>query len=404
MVINRNCINSSIRYDGKSKEELCNDIDGWKKLLVETYGARKGDLVAISIMNVNSRHVSALFACAELGLRIILLDSPAKLESLPYTKLARFGPAKFCITDGTGEQLYDGLHGKMIQRYSECTIHALEMTPEPNYYNPGWYVLESDPFLVSSTSGTTDYSKKIEFTHEDCMVFAIRNINIFKFVPASVCWHTKNMHHASSMLTDLLPSMMISNTHYSYGLPDRKEWLPLTKEEAINFVETKKIDRCIVPNRDILNWLIRGHVFTKRLTINMSGFTMDNSYADLCGMHNLRFISHYGSIDTAIPALVNVVDEDYWEEDNCLGHVADTEFWVTVGNGVSLVHHTRWKNPRRLGDRLEYRNGKYYHLGRIEEKPLDVPQDLDLTPFYQDTKLNMDQLRGYMWEKYSKKI
>lgn len=403
MIISRNLINDHIRYDGKSKDELVKDIDGWKKLLVEKYGASKYDLVAISIMNVNTRHVSAVFACAELGLRVILLDSPAKKESLPYTKLARFGPAKFCITDGTGEHLYDGLHGEMINRYSEQMIHVLEMTPCEEPYHP-WYVLENDPFLVSSTSGTTDYSREIIFSHEDCYVFAKRNIKIFQFEPNSVCWHTKNMHHASSMLTDLLPSMMASNTHYSYGLPDRKEWLPLTKEEAIQFIESRKIDRCIVPNRDILNWLIRGHIFKKTLTINMSGFTMSREYGDLCAMHNIRFISHYGSIDTAIPALVNYVDDTYDEDDNCLGHLADTDFWLYVNDRGSFVSHERWKTPRKLGDNLEYRNGKYYHLGRVEEKPLDVPQGLDLTPFYQDTKINMDQLRGYMWEKYSKKI
>lgn len=401
MIVDRNIINPDIIYDGKIKNELIRDIDGWKRLLVDTHGLKKGDMVAVSIMNVSTRHVSAVFACAELGLRLILLDSPAHRESLPYTKIARFGPADLTITDGIGEKLYNGLHGDMIHHNSKKVVHELDMEPSPDPYFP-WYAEESDPFLVSSTSGTTQYSRKIEFTHEDCMVFALRNIHIFKFYPSSVCWHTKNMHHASSMLTDLLPSVMASNRHWSYSLPDRKEWLPLTKNEAITFIEDRGINRCIVPNRDILDWLIRGHTFRKRLTINMSGFTMDKDYGDMCAMHNLRFISHYGSIDTAIPALVNYVDDTYDEDEGCLGILADTQFMVGVNPEHAYVIHQRWKEPRQLGDRLEYRNGKYYHLGRVEN--IKLPEGIDLEPFYQDTKVNMDQLRGYMWEKFSKII
>jgi len=60
---------------------------------------------------------------------------------------------------------------------------------------------------------------------------------------------------------------------------------------------------------------------------------------------------------------------------------------------VRVRGREQWNN---IGDIVEFRNEKYYHLGRISESPLDIPEDLDLTPFFQDTKLNMDQLRAYI--------
>ena len=86
-ILGRDCIRDDIIFDNHTKDTICFTINRIKNLLRDA-GATKGDLVTISIMRVSMEHVASLFACAEMGLKIIILDSPATIESLPFTKLA----------------------------------------------------------------------------------------------------------------------------------------------------------------------------------------------------------------------------------------------------------------------------------------------------------------------------
>ena len=103
-------------FDNVGKPEICREINKIKNLLLET-GARKGDIVTINIMVVNIRHVAAIFACAELGLPLIILNSPATKESLPFTKLALHGPSAWHIYDSENPTnlVYDGLHDEFMK-------------------------------------------------------------------------------------------------------------------------------------------------------------------------------------------------------------------------------------------------------------------------------------------------
>ena len=126
----------------------------------------------------------------------------------------------------------------------------------------------------------------------------------------------------------------------------------------------------------------------------------------LCKQHNVAFIQHYGSIDTAIPLLTRKVTSDSQPEENCLGTPPDDTYGLhpSTPSGILYVSHPDWNEHRKIGDIVNCVNGNYYHLGRESEAEPDIPEDLDLTPFYQDTKLNMDQLRGYLDVVYNKKI
>jgi hypothetical protein len=163
----------------------------------------------------------------------------------------------------------------------------------------------------------------------------------------------------------------------------------------------------IVPNRDVLKWILSSDpYFENNVLMNMSGFTMGPEYNTMCLNHNISFLQHYGSIDTAIPLLVRYLPEDE-DSDWCLGSVPDDYYDVRF-NGTRLqVSCDDW--TREMGDLVEQRGDKYYFVGRVikqgnPELADTIPEDLDLTPFYQDTKLNMDQLRGYLDVAYNKKV
>ena len=59
-----------------------------------------------------------------------------------------------------------------------------------------------------------------------------------------------------------------------------------------------------------------------------------------------------------------------------------------------------WSEDRILDDILYVEDNLYFLKGRVENANtvFDIPDDLDLDKFYQDTKLNMEQLRGHLKE------
>ena len=410
-LINRHILNDNINFDSKTKEELIHEIKKWKMLFRENYNVRKGEVVAISILDVTHYHLSCLLACAELGLKIFIIDAPATKESLPYTKLALHGPADYCVHhEFMGDELYDGLHGQMIREYSKELIDTRELVfKEPKDFEMPDKVSEDDIFMISSTSGSTKPSRKIEFTHKEVYEMSRRNIDIFKFKPETKVLHTKNMHHASAMICTLLPSIMVSEYHRSFTLPQNLDWISdvnILKQMISN--EQYKINskggyHMTVPNQMILEFLLKSvfPYFKNKTIISMCGFTLPEEYVDIAKNYNLEFISHYGSIDTGIPLLVNYLDENTEYRSDCLGVPPDDFYDIQVSPTTNAsVGCQLWSEDRILDDILYVEDNLYFLKGRVENTNtvFDIPDDLDLDKFYQDTKLNMEQLRGHLKE------
>ena len=410
-LINRHILNDNINFDSKTKEELIHEIKKWKMLFRENYNVRKGEVVAISILDVTHYHLSCLLACAELGLKVFIIDAPATKESLPYTKLALHGPADYCVHhEFMGDDLYDGLHGQMIREYSKELIDTRELVfKEPNDFEMPDNISEDDIFMISSTSGSTKPSRKIEFTHKEVYEMSRRNIDIFKFKPETKVLHTKNMHHASAMICTLLPSLMVSEYHRSFTLPQNLDWISdvnILKQMISNEqyrINSKGGYHMTVPNQMILEFLLKSAFpsFKNKTIISMCGFTLPEEYVDIAKTFNLEFISHYGSIDTGIPLLVNYLDENTEYRSDCLGVPPDDFFDIQVSPTTNaIVGCQLWSEDRTLDDILYVEDNLYFLKGRVENANtvFDIPDDLDLDKFYQDTKLNMEQLRGHLKE------
>lgn len=410
-LINRHILNDNINFDSKTKEELIHEIKKWKMLFRENYNVRKGEVVAISILDVTHYHLSCLLACAELGLKVFIIDAPATKESLPYTKLALHGPADYCVHhEFMGDELYDGLHGQMIRDYSKELIDTRELVfKEPKDFEMPDDISEDDIFMISSTSGSTKPSRKIEFTHKEVYEMSRRNIDIFKFKPETKVLHTKNMHHASAMICTLLPSIMVSEYHRSFTLPQNLDWISdvnILKQMISNEqyrINSKGGYHMTVPNQMIFEFLLKSVFpsFKNKTIISMCGFTLPEEYIDIAKTFNLEFISHYGSIDTGIPLLVNYLDENTEYRSDCLGVPPDDFYDIQVSPSTNAsVGCQLWSEDRTLDDILYVEDNLYFLKGRVENANtvFDIPDDLDLDKFYQDTKLNMEQLRGHLKE------
>lgn len=141
--------------------------------------------------------------------------------------------------------------------------------------------------------------------------------------------------------------------------------------------------------------------FKRTLNINMCGFALDEEFVELARKYNVKFLSHYGSIDTAIPLLVNFVDENSKIIPDSLGIIPDDFYDVEFNDGYLDVTHEWWGETRRMEDEMKVVNGEYILTNK---RQLDLP-DIDLTPFMSDTKVSMEQLRGHLHETgyYSKR-
>ena len=405
MLITRDIIHEDLQFKNENMNRaiLSYKINDFKTLLL-SHNAKKGDIVALSIIEVNHLHVAALFACAELGLRVILIDAPATKQSLPYTKLALHGPADFCIDDGR-HSLYDGLHGEMIKTYSKKLIDLSELNQYCYTANKQpWQVSPEDPFLISSTSGSTSPSRKVEFSHEEVYEISKRNIDIFKFDEESKVMHTRNMHHASALLTPLLPSLMASKYHDCFLIPDKRKFITYSSKKLRHKIKSENFTHMMVSNIDTLKWFIDNTIapFPTKLIMNMSGFTMTQEFIDMSKQYNIEFMSHYGSIDTAIPLLVNHITPESKHNDKCLGVLPDDYYQLTLNPDHSVEVMCRlWNKPRKMDDLLYMSNNKFYLQGRVDNVMNETIQeakelDIDLDLFFQDTKINMEQLRGHL--------
>jgi acyl-CoA synthetase (AMP-forming)/AMP-acid ligase II len=394
MFVNRDCIGDDIIFDDYTKDTICFTINRIKNMLRDA-GATKGDLVTISIMRVSMEHVASLFACAEMGLKIIILDSPATIESLPFTKLALHGPSKYYIHDSQEDttKIYNGLHDEMIRRYGGKSIDIRDDSSTEDFYVE---VSSDDPLLLSSTSGTTKASRPVLFSHKEVYAISKRNINVFDFEPSSFVCHSRNLHHASALLTSLFPSLMGSQRHFNIAIGHDLSGEDLLLLQGYRWIHNINTTHIMIPNKATLIDFLEtiNEPFKRTLNINMCGFALDQEFVELAEKYNVRFQSHYGSIDTAIPLLVNFVDKDSVVKENGLGVLAD-DFYQFDGKEVRCE---LWDEPRYIEDDLTF-DGQFF----IEPRDLpEVPDDVDLKPFFHDTKINFEQLRGYLNERNNK--
>lgn len=400
MLITRDIIGNGrgFIYDKTKKPEICRQINRVKNLLWNA-GARKGDIVTINIMVVDISHIASIFACAELGMKCFILDSPATKESLPFTKIALHGPSDFHIynsqEDTTG--VYDGLHDEMIKRYGGIGIDFMEEVSDNDFR--GELVSPTDPFLISSTSGTTKPSRPITFSHQEVVEISRRNIDIFWFGHDAKVIHSRNLHHASAILTHLFPALMNAYSHSSFALghdgSHEEDWDYL---KGLKDLSDNPPSNIMIPNKKVLYDFLEtfGGAFKRTVNINMCGFVLDQDFVDLARQYNVCFQSHYGSIDTAIPLLINRVDKDSIVIPNSLGVLCDDFYKTTLENGRMKVEHPLWDTPRYMDDKLEMFDGEYI-LSSVRKVALDnLPEGFDISPFAHDTKVNYEQLRGHL--------
>jgi hypothetical protein len=423
-MISKNILPSNFTYEDEygnvtSREEIYSVIDRWKSLLIER-GAKRGNSLGVSLVMVSINHLALVIAAGEMGMRLVLLDKPICQETIPATKAAIFAPIDFHVLDTHLEK--NAAYLEMVHRY--CTVNIMENEIlEHSDEVTNIFGTEDDVYLCGSTSGTTGQGQIVEFTQKDCLDLALRNVNVFGFTEHSVVCHTRNMHHVSCMLTFMLPSLMVAKKHYYYNIYHDADGL-------FEFMKRKRVDQVFFGSHFVVEDMIASDVvFEVTPKINLSGYTVPEEYIVYCKKHNVEFMSHYGSVDTGIPLLLNHVTEDSEYIPNWLGREPDSYYnmifdlnWRTTVSGPTF-------KSREMSDYISPRpDGTWLYLGRLEknvtEEVLREVTGKDLTVidnhivFWEDcnfsrdckyhihhldkktwtteTKINLHQLRYYL--------
>jgi len=339
---------------GFDKTQFISLVNRWKYLFHVKYGCKRGDLAAIALMGMTCNHVAIIFALAELGATAIILDMPVSTKTMHKTKAALYAPLAFAIEDDALRRQFGGIHHEMLKKYCNVIIDEIEIDSVTEEFTERFNE-PSDILIASSTSGSTGTPKKILFTQEEVYKISKRNIDVFKFDENSRVAHTKNMHHASSMLTHSLPALMVSDNHWAGPMIMMPK--DLTPEILLR-LRRNKINRILLQNSFVVESFIdsaraTGGRFEETFLINVSGYVVPKIYVETCKELNVEFISHFGQINGAIPLLINHVTVDSpWIKGN-LGVVPDDFYKVRDVQGHLSVACELWPEERLVDDKLE---------------------------------------------------
>ena len=395
-IITRDKINKDIKVYNpfanvwQDYNSLCKKIDQIKNTLIRR-GAKKGDSVALIQIFISLNHMASVFACLELGLKLIVADMPATKESLPYCKIALRGPTKFTLYDSDiftykfeeqdGRPWHD-----MIFNYSTYAISEKEYD---NVFDPTpIWATEDCVGLVSSSSGTTDWSKSVDFTQKEICSIAERNIKLFNYQKSDIVVQTKNLHHGGSLLISFLPSIMTCDKHVSAFIADYKNYFEANKTFQTHLIKTinhMQCNRITITNYDIFESFLElaGNTigkFTRTLIIIPFVFKSSPRLIELAKKYNVEVHNTYGSIDSQmIPLSINKITKDSEFEDNYVGDWVDDAFYKIHSIDDRQVHTFERQDGRlcTIQDSIEIKNGKVYLYARAVDENLESRQQVE---------------------------
>lgn len=385
-IVTREIINKDLEFknffDGKSYDydAFCGEINRIQRTLLEN-GAKKGDKVAMVHHRINLFHAAAIFAITELGLQLLVIDMPATVESLPYSKMSLCGPVEFTIYDGY--QFPDRPLKKMVETYSQKILYATKFSDDTSPVNIPWEVIPDDPLLITSSSGTTNWSKRTIFPHSEIYDLAYRNAFISDYTETDRIAHSKNLHHGASLFITFLPAMITCKSHLGATMADYTDYFASsqgTMNDMVEVINNGKYNRFMITSEYVMDDFFRtvdrtiGR-FDETLIITIYVFTVNEKLVDICKRYNVEFLSTFGSIDAHInPLTANRITKDSTIIPRCIGKLKDDFYKLDkFENGLMTFTHPTWDEPHTIADTFEMLDdGNIILKARILDENQDI--------------------------------
>lgn len=384
-IISRDWIkDDSIFFDHNSsvtKPDLCLHINFWKKFLLDN-GAFYQCKVGLATKVNEIYYLALTFACLELGLNLVILAKPYKLDN--DISINPYFPLDLLLIDIVldDKEFYD----YYLNNSNKVITNLDKIIPDLTIKDIGIFAKPDDICLSCLSSGTTNNPKKIEHSHKFFYDLCSLNYKSLEFQDNDVVLHLYTFQHGSSMSIHFLPSLHKCKTHYFY------DQLHNITEEKWNqfsiFCREKNITRLQSPYNAFTEKILKSiHQSSgcPELTISVLSFINPN-WLDIVKQDKLKkIVSIFGCSETAGPLFLPFIDKDTVNlNSTCLGKAIEEYYKISLDNNVLQVYIPTYNKTICTEDILEYHDGQYYFIGKNKIQRIN------------DIEINLKDLRNIL--------
>lgn len=355
-IIDRHSINENLTLKildknlSFTRSELVNLIDRAKTYLLEEIKVTPGQQVIITFGNY---YVPWFYACAELGLVFVIAASHKVLN---YKLLNdRYGKIDHVIMPFDKEDLKE--FGKT---YQNILIDANSINTYTNVSSKDVYWANPNSVLTRSISDKfnlkLDYKAVEEHTHSFYYRLMLRNGNVFALTTTDKCFHTRILHHGTSLGLYFLPAFKFCETQY---------WCDDTDPEWPNFLVENHATRCIMFEEMLSTFIEKtGRTSLAHLKIYLLLSPSYNEVECLVKNRHASLYSLYGMTSTSGPIFIQETTPGncHLYNRHIFSDLLDDFYSVEIKDNMLVVTYD--DTVVYTKDQFEYKNGKYNFLFR----------------------------------------
>lgn len=387
MIITRELINKNIKFHeillSRTNEfvlktysytDLCVLIDTYKNLLISK-GGRKGYSAVIG-EQISLSQTAFVFACAELGIDITIVDNPhgptsqeGYFSGMISTKLKLLLPITYLLSS-TNDYTVNNDKTRILMDVCRYTVFCQE---EPKNQTPNDVIYAQDDtiFLRCTSSGTTGTPKVITHTHDFMSRLIKRNSSMFQGTMGVIA----NLNHGSSPATFFLPGIVSENVTDIYHIQaavGQRLAIVLSKLQNLGI----NINHIMFPYTYIIDdFFATGQKADQCIFYTLS--VIKNEWLKFVKQDVVKdIISIFGTNETSGTLMINQATDDDFTENT---YKALDDFYGLIINGKSEleVQMPVYDKVVATNDAFTKIKDKYLHLGRsnlyrINDLEIDV--------------------------------
>jgi hypothetical protein len=374
MIVSVDAVSKNFRlYNAESaswadKALLQEFVNFWKMIFVEKNGLKPGDKIGLGFPFTDIYYFGALYAAAELGLKLVVLDisnhtqnfSKNSSQIQDFLPLDLFVSGKMLVADK--HEYYKSLsqQTELWHIWDQYQIKNTDTWQSITKQQPS----PDDILLLCTSSGTTDRPKKVEHSHKFLYDISKRNTDLLEFKGNVL--HVRNLHHGSSLAVYFLPSLMSDRCtgHYVFNYEQENH-----VEGLAEFCCQHNINHLQLPYTHAVENFLKYAVDNKIVFDDLTLYTLSYINPDWqiliqkCGIK--KIISIFGCNETSGPLFISTLYPDSVDFDP-RDFVRPDNFYDYNFNdtGQLLVDLKQYDRTIVMQDAFEYTDNRFRHLGR----------------------------------------